>query len=145
MTQNTIQDILPLIDKPSSYLGSETNAVKKDLSNVKLQFLLAFPDLYEIGMSHFGLQILYHILNRVGSISAERIFAPGLDMTSCLESSGMPLFSLESKTPIHDFHIIGFSLLYELNYTNILTILDLAGIPFLSSERNENDPIIIAG
>ena len=117
MTTNTIQELLALIEKPSRYLGSEINAVKKDLHGVKLRFALAFPDLYEIGTSHFGLQILYHILNRRPEIAAERVFAPATDLEERLRQSRTPLFSLESHTPLNRFDIIGFSLLYELNYT----------------------------
>lgn len=141
----TIQDILPLVEKPSRYLGTEVNAVKKERSKVALHFALAFPDLYEIGTSHFGLQILYSILNQEEQIAAERVFAPGLDMAGYLRSNGLPLFSLESRLPLNQFDIIGFSLLYELNFTNILAILDLGGIPFLASKRTPEHPIIIAG
>jgi len=140
-----IDALLPLVEKPSRYLGSEINAIKKDLRRVKLRFALAFPDLYEIGTSHFGMQILYHILNEDPDIAAERVFAPGVDMEALLRNSGQPLFSLESRAPLSQFDIIGFSLLYELNYTNVLTILDLARIPFLSAERDHSDPLVIAG
>ncbi|MGB5746095.1 MAG: TIGR03960 family B12-binding radical SAM protein [Desulfobacterales bacterium] len=145
MTQLTLDDILPFVEKPSRYLGSEINTTKKDLSRVKLRFALAFPDLYEIGTSHFGMQILYHILNAHVDIAAERVFAPAVDMEARLRKTGKPLFSLESHEPVNHFDIVGFSLLYELNYTNVLTILDLAGIPFLASERNTIHPLIIAG
>lgn len=145
MKYRNMQDILPLVEKPSAYLGTEINTVRKNPDKVKLRIALAFPDLYEIGTSHFGIQILCHILNREDGISAERVFAPGPDMESRLRSSGLPLCSLESGTTLHSFDIIGFSLLYELNYTNILTILDLAGIPFRAAERNESHPLIIAG
>lgn len=140
-----LHDILPLVERPSRYLGSEINAIKKDLSKVKLRFALAFPDLYEIGTSHFGLQILYHILNSHADIAAERVFAPGVDMEAYLRSSHLPLFSLESHEPVNHFDILGFSLLYELNYTNILTILELAGIPFRADQRDLSHPMIIAG
>jgi radical SAM family uncharacterized protein/radical SAM-linked protein len=145
MTIDSIDDFLPFVEKPSRYLGSEINIVKKDLDRVKLRVALAFPDLYEIGTSHFGMQILYHILNANPDIAAERVFAPAVDMESLLRESGRPLFSLESRESIRRFDIIGFSLLYELNYTNILTILDLAQISFLASERNIDQPLIIAG
>ena len=145
MAINSIDDILSFVEKPSHYLGSEINTVRKDLARVKLRFLLAFPDLYEIGTSHFGMQILYHILNTNPDIAAERVFTPGEDMETILRKTGQPLFSLESREPISSFDIIGFSLLYELNYTNILTILDLAQIPFLASERRRHHPLIIAG
>ncbi len=126
-------------------MGTEINSIKKDLDKVKLKVALAFPDLYEIGTSHFGLQILYHILNKHKEIAAERVYAPDLDMESYLKSSHMPLMSMESHSPLKNFDIIGFSLLYELNYTNVLTMLDLAGIPFFSSERDGSFPLIIAG
>ena len=145
MTVLSLDDILSLIEKPSRYLGSEINRIKKDLSRVKLRFALVFPDLYEIGTSHFGMQILYHILNSHPDIAAERVFAPAVDMEARLRDAQRPLFSLESKKPINRFDMIGFSLLYELNYTNILTILDLAKIPFLASERSHHQPLIIAG
>jgi radical SAM family uncharacterized protein/radical SAM-linked protein len=145
MSIKTIQDILPLIEQPSRYLGSEINTVKKDQSRVKLGFALVFPDLYEIGTSHFGIQILYNILNSHPEIAAERVFAPALDMEKYLRSSGTPIPSLESKIPLDQFDIIGFSLLYELNYTNILTVLELANIPFFSRQRDNSYPLIIAG
>ena len=145
MNFKTLEDILPLVEKHSRYLGGEINQIKKDLERAKLRFALAFPDLYEIGTSHFGMQILYHILNAHPDIAAERVFAPGMDMDHHLRSSGRRLFSLESRLPLDRFDIIGFSLLYELNYTNILTMLDLARIAFLSNQRDETDPLIIAG
>jgi radical SAM superfamily enzyme YgiQ (UPF0313 family) len=119
--------------------------IKKDPDSVKLRFALAFPDLYEIGTSHFGMQILYHILNTHADVAAERVFAPGVDMEARLRSAGLPLFTLESRQPLNRFDIIGFSLLYELNYTNMLTILELAGIPFYAAQRDGSQPIIIAG
>ncbi|MGD9372229.1 MAG: TIGR03960 family B12-binding radical SAM protein [Desulfobacterales bacterium] len=145
MTVHYLNDILSFVEKPSRYLGSEINSIKKDFSQVKLRFALVFPDLYEIGTSHFGMQILYHILNAHPDIAAERVFAPAVDMEARLREAGLPLFSLESKEPINRFDMLGFSLLYELNYTNILTILDLAKIPFLASERDHSHPLIIAG
>ena len=141
----SIEDILPLVEKPSRYLGGEINQIKKDPATVKLKFALAFPDLYEIGTSHFGMQILYHILNAHPDIAAERVFAPAADMDAHLRKSGLPLFSLESRQALKHFDIIGFSLLYELNYTNILTMLDLAGIPFYAAQRDPAFPMIIAG
>ena len=145
MPLTTIQDLLPLVDKPSRYLGTEINTCKKNLSKVQLKIALAFPDLYEIGTSHFGLQILYHILNQRRDIAAERVFSPAEDMELLLRSSRVPLASLESQYPLHQFDIIGFSLLYELNYTNMLTILDLGGVPFYASQRVGSDPLVIAG
>jgi radical SAM family uncharacterized protein/radical SAM-linked protein len=145
MKIKTLEDIFPLVEKPSRYLGGEINQIKKDLDRVKLRFALAFPDLYEIGTSHFGMQILYHILNAHPDIAAERVFAPAMDMDRHLRSSALRLFSLESRLPLEQFDIIGFSLLYELNYTNILTILELSGIPFYAAKRDGAFPLIIAG
>ncbi|MBW2252116.1 MAG: TIGR03960 family B12-binding radical SAM protein, partial [Deltaproteobacteria bacterium] len=127
------------------YLGNEVNIIKKDPAKVKLKFALVFPDLYEIGTSHFGLQILYSILNKKKEVCAQRVFAPGIDMEEHLRALKIPLVSLETKTPVCDFDLIGFSILYELNYTNILNILDLAQIPFYSSQRDDSYPLIVGG
>jgi radical SAM family uncharacterized protein/radical SAM-linked protein len=145
MTRKSIQDFLPLVERPSRYLGSEINAIHKDMSKTALKFALAFPDLYEIGTSHFGIQILYQVLNNHPDIAAERVFAPAEDMEALLRSSQVPLTSLETGTPLIQFDILGFSLLYELNYTNILTILDLAGIPFFSRDRKNGFPLVVGG
>ena len=130
---------------PSQYIGSEVNAIKKDPETVALFIALAFPDLYAIGTSHFGLQILYQLLNREKTIAAERVYAPDRDMEFRLRNAGLPLTSLESARPLAQFDIIGFSLLYELNYTNILTILELSGIPFFAKDRDLSFPLLIAG
>ena len=145
MSSTHIQDILPLVETPSRYLGTEINAIRKDERTVKLKFALAFPDLYEIGTSHFGLQILYHILNQRRDILAERVFTPAQDMQTYLRHHDLPLQSLESGRPLDQFDILGFSLLYELNYTNMLAMLDLARLPFKTTDRDENHPVIIAG
>ncbi|MFZ5570050.1 MAG: TIGR03960 family B12-binding radical SAM protein [Thermodesulfobacteriota bacterium] len=145
MVETLIQDLLPFVEKPSQYLGSEINSFHKELNKMDLTVLLAFPDLYEIGTSHFGLQILYDLINRRENMVAERVFTPAADLETILRKTGTPLVSLESHRPLMEFDIIGFSLLYELNYTNILTMLDLAGIPFLSRERDVSYPLIIAG
>ena len=139
------EEILSLVDKPSRYLGREINTVKKDPSTVDLRVALAFPDLYEIGTSHFGLQILYHILNQNEKIYAERVYAPAKDMAELSKKNNLPLASLETRTPLSKFKIIGFSLLYELNFTNVLMMMDLSGIPFYSFERDLSYPIVIAG
>ncbi|MGQ9695596.1 MAG: TIGR03960 family B12-binding radical SAM protein [Thermodesulfobacteriota bacterium] len=138
------EDLLT-ISKPARYLGKEINSIKKDLSQVHLKFCLAFPDVYEVGMSHLGLQILYHILNKQPHIACERVFAPWPDMESLLRTRRLFLSTLESSRPLREFDIIGFSLQYELNYTGVLNILDLAGIPFHARERNEEYPLIIGG
>ncbi|MCF8036950.1 MAG: TIGR03960 family B12-binding radical SAM protein [Desulfobacteraceae bacterium] len=143
-----IQDldhILPLVEKPSRYIGGEINTVRKSGDAVALSMALAFPDTYEIGSSHFGMQILYHLLNVRADVAAERVFAPGTDMAAHMKSSGTPLFSLETRRPLSRFDIIGFSLLYELNYTNVLMMLDLAGLPFYARDRDLRHPLIIAG
>ena len=145
MTHYPIQDILSQVEKPSRYLGTETNRILKDPSGVQLNMALAFPDLYEIGTSHFGIQILYHILNRHSHIAAERVFAPAEDMEHVLRNRGLPLTTLESGRALSSFDIIGFSLLYELNYTNVLNMLDLGGLPLRAAHREPHHPIVIAG
>ncbi len=145
MNVDGFDNILAFVEKPSRYLGSEINVVKKDFQKTKLRIALAFPDLYEIGTSHFGMQILYQLLNRQPEILAERVFAPGIDLESQLRSRNLSLFSLESRHPLNRFDIIGFSLLYELNYSNVLNMLELSGIPLLQAERKADDPIVIGG
>ncbi len=141
----SIQDMLARVSHPSRYLGTEPNRCRKVDADVRLRIALAFPDLYEIGTSHFGLQILYDILNRRDGIAAEQVFAPGKDMEAELRRNAKPLFSLESHRPLGDFDIIGFSLLYELNYTNVLNMLDLSGLALRAAERRPSDPLVIAG
>jgi radical SAM family uncharacterized protein/radical SAM-linked protein len=131
------------VEKPARYMGGEMGSIRKDESD--LRFALAFPDVYEVGMSHLGLRILYHILNAVDGIAAERVFAPWPDMESQMEATGSPLTTLESATPLAECHIIGFTLQYELSYTNILNMLRLAGIPMLADERRESLPLVIGG
>ncbi len=140
-----IQDILVNVEKPSRYLGTEVNRVLKDPAAVDLHMALAFPDLYEIGTSHFGIQILYHLLNQRPNIYVERVFAPAADMDRILREKDRALPSLETQTPLNRFHIVGFSLLYELNFTNVLNMMDLAHIPLYAHERDEAHPIVIAG
>lgn len=141
----SVRELLSLVSKPVRYLGREINAIKKDPSKVRLTFCLAFPDVYEVGMSHLGIQILYHILNGREEIGCERVFAPWMDMEKLLREKGIPLSSLESSIPLHQFDILGFSLQYELCFTNVLNMLDLSAIPFYSKERDERFPLIIAG
>lgn len=138
-----LDEILPRVTKPARYIGGEVNAVIKDCADVR--FALAFPDIYEIGMSNFGLRILYEILNARPDTLAERVFAPWVDMEAEMRSQSLPLSSLETQTPLRSFDIIGFSLGYELNYTNVLNMLDLGGIPLLTSERDKTNPLVIAG
>ncbi len=145
MSINTIRDLLPYVQNPSRYLGTEVNRIVKAPESVQLKMALAFPDLYDIGTSHFGIQILYHLLNQDPDILAERIFAPATDMETKLRHHDIALPSLESMRPMVDFDLVGFSLLYELNYTNVLNMLDLGKIPLRWEERNDDHPIIIAG
>jgi len=136
---------LPFVRRPSRYIGGEINQIKKDLRNCDLTVALCFPDTYEIGMSHTGLAIIYDYLNKIKDIAAERVFAPWLDAEKILRDKEIPLFSLESKAALASFDIVGFSLTNELCYTNVLNMLDLGGINIRSADRNENDPLVIAG
>jgi len=140
-----LDEILPFVSKPGRYLGNEWNAVHKDWESVQVKVALCYPDVYELGMSNLGLQILYSIINQREDSLAERVYAPGLDMEEILRKRGIPLFSLESRRPLGDFDIIGFTLQHELSYTNILNILNLGGIPLRSRDRDGNFPLIIAG
>lgn len=140
-----IDEILPLVNRPSRYSGNEFNVIKKDWLQADLRVALIFPDLYEIGMSHQGLQILYHLLNGHPGVLAERAYTPAPDMEQLLRSRDWPLFSLETKHPLGEFDMLGITLPYELCYTNILTVLDLAGLPFRSADRDENQPLVIGG
>lgn len=133
------------IRRPSRYLGNEINSIKKDLSTIEFSIALAFPDVYDVGMSHLGLKILYHILNSYDWLAAERVFSPWVDLEKALRDSRMPLTTLESGRPLSNFDIVGFSLQHELSFTNVLTMLNLSGIPFLSEERDHSFPLIIAG
>ncbi|MDD5712365.1 MAG: radical SAM protein, partial [Smithellaceae bacterium] len=139
------EEILRLVEKPSRYLGGEVGAVVKDRSRCKLSFALAFPDVYEVGMSHLGLQILYSLLNERTEIVAERCYAPWPDMEAVLRQAGQPLRTLESRAPLSDFDVVGFSLQYELSYTNVLNMLDLGGIPLRRTDRDDGHPLVIAG
>ncbi len=138
-------EILPQVMKPARYLGNEWNVVKKDFNSQRLKFCLCFPDVYEIGMSHVGFKILYHLLNEKEDIVCERVFTPWVDMESIMRDKKIPLFSLESKKSLREFDVIGFSLQYEMNYTNVLNMLDLASIPLKAKERSSEHPLVIAG
>jgi len=133
------------VTRPARYTGGEWNSIIKEWDKTPLKFALGYPDLYEIGMSNMALPILYEILNGQPDVLAERFFAPWVDMEAALRAAGLPLLSLESKHPLKEFDVIGFSLDYELTYTNVLNILDLARLPVLASERDDSHPIIIAG
>ncbi len=138
-------DVLLGVTKPARYTGGEWNSVVKDSDGIACRVALCFPDTYEVGMSHLGLKILYSLLNDRDDTACERVFAPWHDMEKVLRERGIPLFSLESKRAVGDFDIVGFSLQYELSYTNILNMLDLSGIPVFSRERAETDPVVIGG
>jgi len=140
-----LDNILHQVTKPARYTGGEWNSVVKDWDKTPIRIALSFPDLYEIGMSNMALPILYELLNSQPDVLAERVYAPWVDMEAVMRREGIPLFSLESKRPLKDFDIIGFSLGYELAYTNVLNMLDLAQIPVLASERNDSHPVVIAG
>jgi radical SAM superfamily enzyme YgiQ (UPF0313 family) len=128
--------------KPSRYIGNEINSIRKD---AEINVALCFPDTYEIGMSHMGLKILYSIINSIPYASAERVYAPWVDFETYLRQSNLPLVSLESKRPLKEFDIIGFTLQYELSYTNILNMLDMGNVPIKSRDRGNNYPLVIAG
>ena len=145
MFDRDLEDILKQVQRPGRYLGGEWNEIKKDPTKADLKVALAFPDLYEIGMSYIGQKILYAVINEQENFVAERVFAPGIDFEALLKKKGIPLFSLENRIPLFDFDVIGFSLLYDLNYSNILTMLDLGQIPFWASKREKTFPLVIAG
>ena len=130
-----LDSILPMVEKPARYVGGEWNAIRKSAEEINTRIALCFPDTYEIGMSHLGLKILYSLLNKHEGWAAERVYAPWPDMEARLRERGIPLLSLESYTPLCDFDVVGFSLQYEMTYTNVLTMLDLGGIPLRTAER----------
>lgn len=141
----TLDTILPNVEKPVRYVGGEWNSIVKPLESVKARIALCFPDSYEIGMSHLGLKILYKVLNSRDDIYAERVYTPWLDMERAMRSSDLPLASLETFTPLSNFDIVGFSLQYEMTYTNVLTMLDLGSIPLRAEDRSDKDPLVICG
>lgn len=138
------EDILRRVQKPARYIGNEINMAVKDPTTVKVRFAMCFPDVYEVGMSHLGIKILYHLLNEREDTYCERVFAPWVDMEEEMRKNDIPLYALETKDPIKDFDFVGFTLQYEMSYTNIINMLDLAGIPFLSKDR-ESGPFVVFG
>ena len=138
-------DILLKVDKPARYIGGELNSREKDIKDIDIRFVMCFPDVYEIGMSHIGMQILYDYLNRRDDVYCERLFSPWIDLDKIMREEKIPLFSLESQLPVKSADFLGITLQYEMCYTNILQILELSGIPFHSEDRTENDPIVIGG
>jgi radical SAM family uncharacterized protein/radical SAM-linked protein len=138
-------DFLDQVEKPTRYVGGEYQEVRKDPSAVRARICLAFPDTYEIGMSHLGTKILYSVLNKADGVACERAFAPWLDMETQLRQHALPMVSLETATPLRDFDVLGFSLQYELTYTNVLLLLDLGGLPLRAADRGDDAPLVIAG
>lgn len=138
-------EILMQIEKPARYIGNEINSVVKDKSKIDVRFCMCFPDVYEIGMSHIGIQILYDMFNRMADVWCERVYSPWHDLDAIMRKEHIPLFALESQDPIKDFDFLGITLQYEMCYTNVLQVIDLSGIPLRSVERSEEDPIVIGG
>lgn len=145
MKRIEIQDVLYKVEKPARYLGNELNSIHKEVDKKMIRYAFCFPDIYEVGMSHLGMQILYHLLNTLDGVFCERVFAPAVDMEEEMKKNNIPLFALESREPIENFDFVGFTLQYELSYTNILNMLNLANIPIYSKDRDENNPIVIFG
>ena len=138
-------EILMTIEKPARYIGGEVNAVYKNKEDVDVRFVMCFPDVYEIGMSHLGIQILYDMFNRFEDVWCERVYSPWLDLDKIMREKNIPLFALESQDPIRDFDFLGITIQYEMCYTNILQVLDLAQIPLLAKDRTKEHPIVIGG
>ena len=145
MERQKFEKLLLSVQKPGRYSGGEINSVIKDKSKVDVRFAFCFPDTYEIGMSHLGMKILYSQFNERDDIWCERVFAPWLDFEEVLRENNMPLFALESRDPIKDFDFIGFTLQYEMAYTNVLNMIDLAGLPLKSKDRKDLSPLVVAG
>lgn len=146
MRKLALQDeILLKIEKPARYIGNEVNMIVKNTDNVDVRFAMCFPDVYEIGMSHLGIQIIYDMLNRREDVYCERVYSPWIDLDKIMRENKIPLFAIESQDPIKTFDFLGITLQYEMCYTNILQILDLSQIPLMAKDRTEEDPIVIGG
>ena len=143
--QYKLDQLLKQVEKPGRYIGGEVNATVKEPSQVDADFAFAFPDIYEIGMSYLGLQILYHVLNKHENIYCQRVFAPAVDMEQLMREENVPLVTLETKTPVKEVDILGFTLQYEMSFTTVLNMLNLAQIPVMAKERGEEFPIVMAG
>lgn len=143
--KNKLGKILPNVEKPTRYVGNEYNSVHKNLDGINIRFAFCFPDVYEVGMSHLGMKILYHLLNNEDDIFCERVFAPWVDMEEKMRSENIPLFTLETMSPVSDFDFIGFTLQYEMSYSNIVNMLNLANVEPLSENRREGDPFVCFG
>ena len=133
------------VEKPARYIGGEVNSVMKDKDQVDIRFAMCFPDVYEIGMSHLGIQILYDMFNRRDDVWCERVYSPWTDLDKVMREEKIPLFALESQDPVREFDFLGITIQYEMCYTNILQVLDLSGIPLDAEERTWEDPIVIGG
>lgn len=138
-------DILMQIDKPARYIGNEVNSVMKNKEEIDIRFAMCFPDVYEIGMSHLGIQIIYDMFNRREDTWCERLYSPWVDLDKVMREENIPLFALESQDPIKEFDFLGITIQYEMCYTNILQVIELSQIPLLSKDRGEDDPIVIGG
>ena len=145
MNNKEFERLLLTVQKPGRYSGGEINSVIKDKNKVDIRFAFCFPDTYEIGMSHLGMKILYSQFNAREDIWCERVFAPWLDFEEVMREYNIPLFALESRDPIKDFDFIGFTLQYEMSYTNVLNMLDLANVPLKSADRKDLSPLVVAG
>ncbi|MDH5507525.1 MAG: B12-binding domain-containing radical SAM protein, partial [Anaerolineae bacterium] len=143
--QTKLERVLPQVQKPGRYTGGELNQVVKDWAAIETKVAFVFPDLYDLGMSNYGLAILYDLVNQRADALAERAYCPWSDMEAVMREHDIPLYSLETKHPLVEFDIIGFSLPYETLYTNTLNALDLGGVPLFSAERSEEHPLVIAG
>lgn len=145
LNKEQFEKILNKVEKPARYIGNELNIAVKNITEDTVRFAFAFPDVYEVGMSHMGMHILYNLLNSKDDIYCERVFAPWTDMEEEMRKNNLPLFALESKDFIKDFDFIGFTLQYEMSYTNIINMIDLADLPIMSKDRKEDAPFIMAG
>ena len=145
LREHPYAELLRDVEKPARYVGGEFNAIVKDWDAMACRFVLAFPDIYDIGMSHMGTKILYSLVNKTDDLLMERCFCPWVDMQDKLVEHGLPLLSLENHKPLSEFDVVGFSLQYEMTFTNILSMLNLGGVPIRNADRTETDPIVIAG
>ena len=145
MFPKEVEKILLKVQKPGRYVGGELNSVIKDKSKVDLRYAFCFPDTYEIGMSHLGMKILYSLVNEREDAWCERVFAPWVDMEEQMRKNNIPLYALESGDPVKDFDMVGFTLQYELSFSNVLNMLSLAKIPLYSKDRESLTPLVVAG
>ena len=143
--RDDVEKLFMQVQKPGRYTGGELNSVVKDRDAVAIRFAFCFPDLYEVGMSHLGMKILYGLFNSQPDIWCERVFAPDTDMEALMRQNGVKLFGLESRDPIDTFDFLGFTQQYEMSYTTILNMLDLAGLPVRAADRDERFPLVVGG